>query len=195
MRGRIPTALVLCIVCTSCFAAPIFADRPHQRNGFFIGFGLGGGGAQWEDSADRTGGGVGNFRVGYAVAPNMTVGLESSSWVKRENAEQMGELTLIYNVSAIGATYFPGNKGAFLKGGIGFATATLEDLGYIPELSIGTFDIERSGIGLLAAVGYEWRLTQKFAVGPEIEIVYLNVGDLFNDANYISSTFMMDWYW
>jgi hypothetical protein len=195
MRGKIAAALVFCIVCLIGSAAPVFAERPHHRSGFFIGFGVGGGSAQWEENAGRTGGGVGNFRIGYAVAPNWTVGLESSSWLKREDAGGMGELTLIYNVSAFGATYFPGNHGAFVKGGIGFATASFEDIGYLPGLGDSKFEIDQSGFGLLGAVGYEWRLTEKFAIGPEIEIVYLSVGDPFNDANYISATFMMDWYW
>jgi hypothetical protein len=195
MRGKIAAALVLCIIYTICSAAPAPAERPHQRSGFFIGFGLGGGSAQWEGSAGRDGGGVGNFRVGYAVAPNWTVGLESSSWVKREDGGVIGDLTLIYNVSTFGATYFPGNGGTFLKGGVGFAAASVEDIGYLPGFGNSKYEIDQSGFGFLAAAGYEWRLTDKFAIGPEIEFVYLSVGDPFKDANYMSATVMMDWYW
>jgi hypothetical protein len=195
MRGKIAAALVICIIYTICFAAPAFAERPHRRSGFFIGFGVGGGGARWEESSGRNGGGVGNFRVGYAVAPGWTVGLESSSWLKREDAAGIGSLTLVYNVSTLGATYFPWNGGAFVKGGIGFATASFEDIGYLPGIGNSKLEVDQSGLGFIAAAGYEWRLTDKFAIGPEIELVYLRVGDSFNDADYISATLMMDWYW
>jgi hypothetical protein len=195
MRGKTSAALLFCIIFMIGATAPVLAERPHQRNGFFIGFGVGGGSAQWEDGADRAGGGVGKFRIGYAVAPNWTVGLESSGWLKREDAGIVGELTLLYNVSTFGVTYFPGNRGAFLKGGIGFATASFEDIGYVQGPGSGKFEIGQSGYGFLGAIGYEWRLTEKFAIGPEVEIVYLSVGDPFKDANYLSAAFMMDWYW
>jgi len=195
MRCKIAAALVLCIICVTGSTAPVFSEKHPDRNGFFIGFGLGVGSAGWEGEEDRAGGAVGNFRIGYAVAPNLTVGLESSSWVKREDSGILGELTLIYNVSTFGAAYFPGNGGFYLKGGIGFAAASFEDIGYLPGLGNSKFEIDQSGFGFLGATGYEWRLTRKFAIGPEVEYIYLNVGDPFMDADYISATIMMDWYW
>lgn len=195
MRGKFATVLVLCIICLASFTVPALAERPHNRDGFFIGFGLGGGSAHWKGADDRSVGGVGNFRIGYAVSPNLTFGLESCSWVKRESAGAAGGLTLIYNVSTFGATYFPWNSGAYIKGGMGYSTASFEDVGFLPGLGENKFQIDQTGFGILAAAGYEWRLTRKFAIGPEIDVVYLRLGDPFHDANYASVTLMMDWYW
>jgi hypothetical protein len=45
-------------------------------------------------------------------------------------------------------------------------------------------------------MGYEWRLTQKFALGPQVEFVYLNIGgDLVDTANFFDATLGFNWYW
>jgi hypothetical protein len=62
-------------------------------------------------------------------------------------------------------------------------------------LGSGKLGLDDNGFGLLGAFGYEWRLTPKFAMGPEVEFVYLNVGGEFGAANYVSGTWMLNWYW
>ncbi len=194
MRSVLVAILVLTLMSAVCMVAPVSAGEPHNRTGFFIGFGAGAGTAGWENGSDRSGGYVGNFRIGYAVAPEVTIGLESSSWMKRESVETI-DLTLLYNVSTFGATYYPRNTGVFLKGGIGFASASFESVISIPNIGTAKGEIDDSGFGLIGAVGYEWRLTPKFALGPEVEFVYLNVGGEFGAANYVSGTLMLNWYW
>ena len=124
MRNILLAALVSAFISMACMTSPISAGPPHHRNGFFIGFGVGTGSAGWEDTDERAGGGVGNFRIGYAPAPNVTVGLENSSWMKRESAGTI-EVNLLYSVTTFGVTYFPGQNGLFLKGGVGFASASV----------------------------------------------------------------------
>jgi hypothetical protein len=72
MRSVLVTILVLTLMSAVCLVAPASAAQPHDRTGFFIGFGAGAGTAGWENGGDRSGGFVGNFRIGYAVAPNVT---------------------------------------------------------------------------------------------------------------------------
>jgi hypothetical protein len=194
MKNTLSAVLVIALISMACMASPASAGQPHQRNGFFLGFGMGAGSAGWEGTTDRTGGFVGNFRIGYAPAPEVTVGLESSSWLKQETVGTI-DLNLLYTVTTFGVTYFPGQNGLFLKGGIGFASANFETVVTLPGLGTGKGELNDTGLGLLGATGYEWRLTEKFAIGPEIELAYLNVGGAFKTANYVSASLMLNWYW
>ena len=190
---RLLIVLIVIGLFVSYSQTAIAEPKPHDRNGFFIGFGLGGGSGGMEDVDDRKGGGVGNFRLGYAITPEVTIGLESSAWIWQE--EQSGiDLMVSFSVATFGATYWPGNKGVYLKGGVGFGTVSFEES---VETSLGTLKLENddSGFGLLGAVGYEWRLTKKFALGPEVDFAYLNVGGDVGSANYVAGTLMLNWYW
>ncbi|HEU4366303.1 MAG TPA: outer membrane beta-barrel protein, partial [Candidatus Krumholzibacteria bacterium] len=115
------------------------------------------------------------------------LGLESSGWAKEE-----GGATLSLSTLAFGVTYYPGETGFLLRGGIGFASSSYE-----LELSNGfTQSKTETGFGLQGAMGYEWRLTQKFAMGPQVEYVYLNIGgDLVDTANFFDATLGFNWYW
>ena len=194
MRHVVLAALVIALISTVCLVSPVSAGQPHDRNGLFLGFGLGAGTAGWEGTSEREGGGVGNFRIGYAPAPNVTVGLESSSWMKKESVGTI-DLTLMYTVTTFGVTYFPANNGLFIKGGVGFASANFETAINITNVGITKGELNNNGFGLLGAAGYEWRLTEKFALGPEVEFAYLNVGGAFQTANFVSASVMLNWYW
>lgn len=166
-------------------------DNPHHHGGFFIGFNLGAGTADVtvpsEGDADREWGAAADFRLGGAVTENLLLGLESSGWAKEEDGSTLSLSTL-----AFGVTYYPGETGFFLRGGIGFASSSYEF-----ELSNGfTQSKTETGFGLQGAMGYEWRLTQKFAMGPQVEYVYLNIGgDLVDTANFFDATLGFNWYW
>ncbi len=55
---------------------------------------------------------------------------------------------------------------------------------------------DKHGIGLAAAVGYEWRLTRKFAMGPQVDFTYLNIGDdIVDTANFFDITLGFNRYW
>ena len=194
MRHVVTAVLVIALISTVCMVIPASAGQPHDRNGFFMGFGLGAGTAGWEGTTDRAGGGIGNFRLGYAPAPNVTVGLENSSWMKKESVGTI-DLTLMYTVTTFGVTYFPNNNGLYLKGGVGFASANFETIVSLPGIGSGKGELDDTGFGLLGAAGYEWRLTEKFALGPEVEFAYLDVGGVFQNANYVSASLMLNWYW
>ena len=143
----------------------------HTREGFLIGFSAGAGGAALElapttggtITSEREGGGAGNFRIGYAVTPTVALAIESNAWGKSENVAIFGsEFDYSYRVqvAAFAATWYPGEGGFFLRGGLGVGTGRIE----VKDQN-ATAEIKDSGLGVLAAVGYEWRLTQKFALG------------------------------
>jgi outer membrane autotransporter protein len=108
----------------------------------------------------------------------------------------VGEGDLTLSAVTFGVTYFPGNMGFFVRGGLGFASA---DATVALETG-GVFDVSGesvdTGLGILAATGYEWRLTDKFALGPQVELVYLAIdGDLVENAVVVDGSLQFNWYW
>jgi hypothetical protein len=184
-------------------ASTASATRPHVRNGFYIGFGLGAGHATWDWAVPDTdspseGSGVGNFRIGGAVRDDVTIGLESSAWVKDYDLEvggaTVGNARASFSAVTFAATWFPGNRGAYLRGGVGFATARGEV--HFDELAFVGLEATDKGAAILAAGGYEWRLSDKFAVGPQVEFVYLGIdGDVVHNVSIIDGSAQFTWYW
>jgi hypothetical protein len=171
-------------------AGASWAAHPHHRGGFFLGFNLGGGTADVNvenADTDREWGGAGNLRIGGAIRNNLLLGAETSGWARNEGNETVTLSTICFAV-----TYYPGDQGFFLRGGMGFAGTSLEiDLG-----DDTTQSKSETGFGILAAMGYEWRLTGKFALGPQVEFNYLNIGgDLVDTANFFDATLGFNWYW
>ena len=166
-------------------------SNPHTRSGFFIGFNVGGGTADITipngSDTDREWGGAGNFRLGGALKNNLLLSGESTAWLKDEDNS-----SLTLGLVAFEVTYFPGDQGLFVKAGVGFASSSYEyDAG-----NGFTASKTENGFGLQAGAGYEWRLTRKFAMGPQVEYVYVNIGgDLVDTGNYFDATLGFNWYW
>lgn len=193
-------AIVLLVV---ALAMPVLAGtHAPDRTGFFVGFGVGGGNAYAEpgtnapplgvSDVDRESGGSGNFRFGWAVSDRATIGLESTAWLKSYNISGTTiDATITMNVTTFAVTYFPGNAGFYLRGGLGFGTAAVKY-----EQGGASVSGNTVGLGLVAASGYEWRLTEKFALGPQLQYAYLGVdNEDLDTANFVSLTAQMTWYW
>jgi len=170
------------------------AAQPHQRTGFFIGLGLGGGSDNEEyvgGESQSEAGGVGNFRLGGALTPDVVLGLESTVFTRTVEFSDGSDARLTASVSALAVTWFPSHAGFYFRGGVGVARAQA-------EFSSGGITIEggENGLGLLVALGNEWRLTQKFALGPQAEFVFLNIdGDAVDTINYAALSAQATWYW
>lgn len=191
MRRMIATmGRLMATVCAGLvFATPAFAGtHPHDRNGFMIGFGVGGGGQGREDVDEREGSVIGNFRIGYAVQPDLVVHFEGTAWTKTFDSFA-GDRTWTFSTAAAAATWFPGNVGAFVRGGVGVGTASVEQ-------ETGGFRVtyDETGFGVLAGAGYEWRLTPKFALGPHVEFSWMDL-DSIGSADMVGGALDFNWYW
>ncbi|HEX6942597.1 MAG TPA: outer membrane beta-barrel protein [Gemmatimonadaceae bacterium] len=163
---------------------------PNDHHGFFIGFNLGAGTADINtDGADtdREWGGCANFRAGGAISNQLLLGGEFTGWARDDDGNTTSLSTFLF-----AATYYPGPSGFFLRGGVGFGTSSFE-----ADAGDGfTLSKDETGFALAAAAGYEWRLTKKFALGPQVEFNYLNIGgDLVDTANFFDATLGFNWYW
>jgi hypothetical protein len=196
--------IVVLVVLVIVLAVPVGAGPPAHRTGFFIGFGLGFGMATWDwadpeqfGSAPSEWAGTGNLHLGGALREDLVLGAEFQGWAKkwrveRSTGEQLADLTVQMGSLTFAATWWPGNVGYYLRGGIGIGRAQVE-----LEDEDGTVKPgPDTGLALLGAMGYEWRIAEKFALGPQVEVVYLGVdGDIFGNATVFDGSIQFNWYW
>jgi outer membrane protein with beta-barrel domain len=186
MHARTVAISLSVALLTLCSAPAAFAGWPHERDGAFLGFNLGGGSAGIDVpgvETNREGGLGGNFRVGYAFSPQFAAGLEGNMWTKDVDNE-----TWTFSVGGAALTYFPGATGFFLRGGIGVGTVDYSfDQGGI------TYSSSDDGFGFLVGTGYEWRLSRKFALGPQFDYSHAKVNDNLS-MNYFNFTVGANWY-
>lgn len=193
--GRL--AICLALVAISLLPAARAAAGPwgHERTGMVLGFNLGGGGAAAKfdgdglsAETDRESGGGGNLRIGYAVSPKVVLGLETSGWSKQVDEGNI-ESTWSLGVATFAATWYPAAGGFFLRGGVGVGHAEVEwDAG--DGLTLAGED---SGFGLTTGLGYEWRLTRRFALGPQLDLNYVDIGDGIS-MNWFNVTVGLNWF-
>jgi hypothetical protein len=183
-------------------AAPVAAAQP-TRNGLSLGFGLGGGTVSlaWpDDERQNEHSGAGALRVAWAVRQDLLVGIEGWAWSKDYELGSVPE-----NVPAevavwsttLAATFFPGNTGFFLRGGIGVGGGRAE---VTPPPSVVDYPVSgtwtTTGWSLVGASGYEIGVTPHLALGGTMHIVYVAADDApFDNVLGYGLTVQFNWYW
>ena len=176
----------LTLLALTAAASPARAGQfPQDHNGWYIGLGVGGGSAGLSDNSgnnsDRTSGAVGSFRVGVSINPNVALGVESSAWTKSENGA-----TVTFDATTAGVAWFP-SQGWVIRGGVGIGSTTV-------SASSGNVTVSSSetGLGVNAALGYEFRLARSFALGPQLETGYASFKG--GSSNWAGLQLAANWY-
>jgi len=195
--------LVLCAVVISALSGVAGATPgqfSHARSGVFAGFGFGAGAAQWDWGPSGPGSanersGTFHLRLGAALRDDLVVGYEGSVWAKRWDVAdadgELGELTLRVFISTVAITFFPANAGVYLRAGVGFGRA----VPHVGSAATGFSPSTESGFAALAGLGYEWRISDKFAIGPEIQLSHFVLdGDWFQNPMLIDGSIQLNWY-
>jgi hypothetical protein len=159
--------------------------HPQTRQGWLVGFAVGGGSAGISVpgvSTERTGGGAGSLRVGYAFQPQISLELDSGGWTREEDG-----VTTTFSVGGVGLNYYPGAQGFVLRGALGYGNADV-------SISSGstTTSASESGFGFLVGTGYEFRVRRTFAIGPEVEYGWTTLSGF--DANFVNLNLGFNWY-
>lgn len=170
---RIAAACCVLIVVTS---ASLPAQRPQERRGFWIGFGLGYGSAGFScDSC--TGGRVGALsgflKMGGTLSPRLLLGGETNGWVRNT-----GGATETRGNASLAVYYYPtAAKGLFLKGGAGLSRYASRG---------GFVDWTGGGFGLLLGAGYDVRLGRNASLTPVVNLFGGNLGTV-DAPGYVGS--------
>jgi hypothetical protein len=155
----------------------------------------------WTDEeGDRKveGSGAGNARIGYAVKPDLVVGVEFWGWAKNYDISTETlpvPVDVKLSATTLAVTYFPGNAGFFIRLGAGFAYGRIkvEPPPSVTSVPAGTQSY--TGFAVDLAPGYEFRMTQRFALGAQGDVVYLALGDALEDVFGYGVSAQFNWYW
>ena len=145
------------------------AQHPQERHGFWIGFGGGYGSADVScdgcGNPDRLGSFSGFLKLGGKLSDQFLLGGEFNGWSKKSSGvtEYLGNASL--------AVYFyPWVKqGLFIKGGGGFSSYAATGPGP---------DITGTGWGVIAGLGYDWRVGKNISLTPVANAYFGRPGDL-----------------
>ncbi len=142
-----------------------------------------------DDGASETGIG-GNFRIGYGVNRSLFVGIETSAWSDVTNSED-GDVDLTFRTFGPSVAWYPGGKGFYLRGIVGWSWLDLE----LTPTGSPTYKLDADGFGLAAAMGWEWRVTPSLAIGPQIDLGYMDVGEVPALTMNLGESFPFTAYW
>ena len=189
-------------VMLACAGWPLAASAaPHIRTGFCAGVGFGVESVAWSEGGDRQpseASGVTNARAGWALKPDMVVGVEFWGWAKGYEV-LAGDFTVPVDVKLGAATacvtLFPDAGGFFVRLGAGLAYGhvSVEPPSSVTEVPASKET--RTGFAANLAPGYEWRVAKRFALGFQGDIVYLGLGDPLDNAFGYGLNAQFNWYW
>ena len=132
------------------------------REGFWIGFGLGGGSNLTEGFEGIRGGGAGFIRLGGTVTPQLLIGGEGLSWARSENNSTSSQ----GNVAAVVYFYPSATGGLFLKSGLGFASRV-----WRLEFGNTTTTTTETGFGATFGGGLDIQLGNNFYLTPNLDFL------------------------
>ncbi len=128
------------------------AAQAQSHEGFWVGFGFGGGSLGIDGGTDRDTGVVGYVKLGGTMNERLLLGVESNGWKK----DQSGSTVTHNNLSAVAYFYPSATSGFFLKGWLGWSNLSVEVLG-ISAAENGAGAV--FGLGYDALIGDNWSIT------------------------------------
>ena len=126
--------------------------QAQSHEGFWVGFGLGGGSLGIEGT-DRDTGFTGYLKLGGTINQRFLVGLESNAWTK----DQSGARLTHTNTSAVAYFYPSASNGFFLKGGLGWSRLSIE---------VSGISVAENGGGAVLGLGYDVRVGDNWSITP-----------------------------
>lgn len=165
MRALTAIAFVLLTAVPLAAQEPVTAPR---YEGFWIGFGVGGGVNLDATAADARGGGAAYVRLGGTVNQMLVIGGEAIGWAREQNDATVSRVNLT------GTVYFyPLRRhGLFFKSGLGFSAASFET-----SQGNATLTISDEGFGATFGAGYDFRLGSNFYVTPNVDFLVQVIND------------------
>lgn len=166
---KIGNLLLLVMIMGLALPATASANGPHQRDSWYIGFGLGGGlSAQWEANRrtitfDDWLSGLEkdpklslNFKVGATLTPKTLLGFDVTAVAQSGYASGVDAHIQINNYFLV-MTHFPYGEGLFVRLGGGISNLLVS-----ANTPSGDFSSKVDGIGVLGGIGYAMWLGKSF---------------------------------
>jgi hypothetical protein len=140
------------------------AQDGHRHEGFWIGFGIGGGSVKIQDSGqDALGGAAAYVRLGGTLGQRWLLGGEAIGWGRSENG-----VSYTRSNTTVTAMFYPSqNTGFYLKGGLGFSFVNVSTDALGPDLSYS-----RGGGGLTLGAGFDIQLGDNIYLSPNLDWLF-----------------------
>jgi hypothetical protein len=161
--------LLLLIVVGLVLPATASAQARHQRDTWYIGFGLGGAlAAQWDangqtvsfddwlDGYEKESKVSANFKVGLTVSPKTLVGIDLTGVSQSGSLNGLDATAQINNLFVM-MTHFPNQEGFFVR--VGGGSSRIQR---VVETPSGEVSDDASGLGVLGGFGYAFWLGKSF---------------------------------
>lgn len=133
-----------------------------------------------------------NFKVGATITPRLLLGLDIGSIASVADEGGVSSSVSIANVDVV-ATFFPRERGFFLRGGLGRSGLTLKADG--PGL--GTAETSVDGFNVLGGVGWAFWLGRTFNLTVNLDLsrqFYGSSSTLPEDSSFGALWLGFDWY-
>lgn len=155
-------AVTICLLTVSVASA-----AEHRENRWFYGVNLGGGSGGLHvgsTTMDREIGGLLSFRAGYGFKPDLTVGMEFTTWLGN-----VSDVDQTYYVLGPSLTWYPGDRGFFLRGAFGIGGISFTPLGGEENVDMG--------IGGLATIGHELQIVRTVTFTSQVDYGVAHTGE------------------
>ena len=167
MRSLPFTITILLALFVSIGTAQPLSGQAPARDGFFIGFGVGGGSIGFEGDSEREVGGAAYFKIGGALSDKILIGAEGAGWSKEMGEEGVSGTFTSSNLNVVVYVYPDPAGGFFLKGGPGFAMLSAE-----AKFGDITFSESDNGFGFTLGAGYDIGFGGRFSLTPHADFHY-----------------------
>ncbi len=162
--NRLPSVLLVLVFAGAAVVAA--QGKPQTREGFWIGFGIGGANGSGDcDGCDleSTTGGSGYLKLGGRLGAQWLLGGEINTWIGSPNDKSIDvpiDVTVGY-VTASAYFYPTVTSGFFLKGGVGYYTLN-------GTYQQGGPDVSSSAPALMLGAGYDIRVGKMISIVPTL---------------------------
>ncbi|MDX2472741.1 MAG: outer membrane beta-barrel protein [Candidatus Krumholzibacteria bacterium] len=199
--------LLAALLLATALVTPASAGRPHVREGWQIGlsYGYGAGRVTLSDAFGSykgvgEGGATPQWRIGRMIGRQFALGLEYNGWMLEGGTAERKIRSSLQQVMVTG-TWYPGHQesasgGLYLRGGMGLGWGGIADVEIIDQIQEHGDRLDESGLGLMASIGYEFRITTDVAAGLGAGINYLSINKDFYESGWFTPfTGTLTWYW
>tara|TARA_B100000470_G_scaffold199324_1_gene170352 strand:- start:150 stop:713 length:564 start_codon:yes stop_codon:yes gene_type:complete len=187
MRNLPFTITILLALFLSIGTAQSLSGQAPVRDGFFVGFGVGGGSIGFEGDSEREVGGAAYFKIGGALNDKVLIGAEAGGWSKEMEEEGVSGTVTSSNLNAVVYVYPDPTRGFFLKGGLGFALLEAE-----ATFGDWSFSESENGFGFTLGAGYDIGFGGRFSLTPHADFDYGGFED--SSINLIRFGLGFNWY-
>lgn len=195
---------ILGLLVLALFPVAEVRAEDHVRDGWFIGmgYGYGRGAFRLQDESDHSyrNGATPQIRFGHSVGNHFMAGVEYGGWMFEEGDVDNKFRYSLQTVTAA-VTWHPGQSdahwgGFYVRAGVGYAWASGVKVDIEDQEQVHSRRIDEGGLGLIAQIGYEFRITSVAAVGLSAGYTDMQIdGELFEEARYVPLALTLNWYW